>query len=481
MQWNMPVGARLNQQGLNSISDLVEDFIADYDIAAIILAVPPIDENFSGIRVQAEITNAVVGPAAVQINSTWSGLSLIASMGPLAIDADVTLEVLGTPTLFQIGISATSIGITADVAIGASGGDLTVELTNLQITMNNFQLSASGMTQAQIDAVSAVIEDLVEGMVSDMILDEVQPLIADVLADLDLSFSFNLTGIDFDLTASFQSVDFQPTGGTIWLDAVIESSYEDPNTPQFTGSYYTSGVAPTFYTTAPNGTGYGFGFGLADDLLNQALHEIYRSGMATIHIDQAFAQQWGFTWDLTTTDLALFIPRLALLYPATPVEFWLAPKLPPILQFSAVKSSSAGLTLQMGDFLVSMMVVPDGQTPVEAFTMALALEVPVTVTVDTAANTLSMAFGTPTVSVDIFNELVDFNDALVEGLAPVLIGFIMPYLGQLLGEFPIPALQGFTINLIDLAVFGNQDDYLGVFGDLQMAKDLSARMIGEMK
>ena len=204
---------------------------------------------------------------------------------------------------------------------------------------------------------------------------------------------------------------------------------------------------------------------MADDLINQALYAVYRSGFMTFHIDQEWATEHGFTYDLTTTDLRLFFPQLWLMYPDTPVEFWVLPMLPPVVIFDT-GYDSIDISLQLGDFTMAMMVIPDGEDPIEAFTMALAMDVPLSVDVDTQNNTLSVVFGTPTVAVDVYNELVNFNDALIEGLVPPLISLVIPFIGELLGEFPLPGLQGFTIEVISMDIFGPLHDFMGIFGSL---------------
>jgi hypothetical protein len=248
------------------------------------------------------------------------------------------------------------------------------------------------------------------------------------------------------------------------MDGQFETDTVDPETPAFAGSYSTISTPPTMGTHSPGGSTYGFGLGVDDDFLNQALYEVYRSGLMTFHIDQEWAQEQGFSYDLTTTDLALFFPELYVMYPDRPIEFWMLPYLPPILVYNA--KDSLDVSLQLGDLTMSMMVIPDGGDPVKAFTMALAIDIPVTIDVNTETNTLSLTFGTPNVYVDIYDELVDFHDELIEGLVPLLVSVIMPYIGDLLGEFPIPVLEGFTIDVVEMSIFGSGDDYLGIFADL---------------
>jgi len=461
------IGIRVNQSSLTTIENIANGLLALLDLENLIMTlIPQINETiFPGVTVQAGVSGANIGDPIITLTSANGGIDIGGGVQPFSISMTIILTVYGTPFVYTGTVGASSITFDGSFGIDVSAGELVITLDSFDATLQNFTLVFPGLDPIYLQAIETFLAQFIEDLVEEMVLNEVPPLLEDAFAGLDLSFEFQAGDGTITMEADFREADFTYTGGTIWMDAIFETDYVDPDTPAFPGSFFTPGAVPTLGQTTPGGAPYGFGIAMGDDLLNQALHQIYRSGVITFHIDQAWAQEQGFSYDLTTTDLALFFPQLWLNYPDEDVEFWMTPLLPPVIVYDP-NMKTIGMHLQMGDLTMDMMVVPDPGPPIKAFTMALAVDIPVSVSVDVAANSLSLAFGTPTVYVDIYDELYDFHDELIEVLAPLLIQIIMPFISDLLGEFPIPMLNDFVITVDEMSIFGALDDYMGIFGTL---------------
>jgi hypothetical protein len=124
----------------------------------------------------------------------------------------------------------------------------------------------------------------------------------------------------------------------------------------------------------------------------------------------------------------------------------------------------------MGDFLIDLIVVDPNDGDITAFTLGLALYIPVTIGVNTIDNTISLAFAQEIpLEIQVLHEEVNFNDTAFEEFVPMILEFVLPLLGSIINDFPIPAFSGYTFDVNSLSAIGSRNDWMGLFGDLSAA------------
>ncbi|MCZ7586136.1 MAG: hypothetical protein M5R36_24000 [Deltaproteobacteria bacterium] len=443
------VAVRVNQRGLDQIEDFAETFIADFDIMDLLGDYVPfeIGEPGDSLYILGDLTQVAFDPPQVQLTPQWYGLNLSATIPNIDIDGyvDVTLNTASTTryTLEATGV----ITAGADIHVAVVDGDIVVTVENFALNLDGLTVSIDGYSNPGL---IALIRLVIDQAIGDLLSTELPQMIEDLLGSLDLAFDQTIGDATYLFTLGFADLSFDVDGMMLLLDALVTTDTIDPDTRDLGGSLHTPNLEPQMGIYTPDGgLDYGFGAALGDDFLNQALYQFYRSGLLTFRINEEWADEQGFQYDLTTTDLALFLPGLADLYPDAPIEFWLDPQLPPVIVFGAddAAADGLGLKLQLGDMLINMVVVPDGLDPVNALGIAASAEIALTVAVNPDTQSIAIGFGSPQVYVDVFeSEFIYFPYALVEQLIPLIVELALPLLGDFIEEIPIPSFEGADVD-----------------------------------
>jgi len=468
------MGVRINQGGLDQIEQVAGEFIADFDFDALLDPYLPLEMGEPGdtLYIYADLTNVAFGTPVIDLIPQWGGLNLQVTIPDVDIDGYVDVSIGGgDPTRYTLEITGPSITAGANVLVSVDEGALSVSVEGFSLDLTNVTVLINGYDNP---ALVAMIEMIINQMLTELLEEELPALIEELLGSLDLTFEETILGVTYTFNLEFASVDFGVDGGTIWLDGQVLTDTVDPNTRDLDGSLLSPGATPIMDIYTPGGhVLYGFGAAIGDEFLNQALYQFFRSGLLTLHINNEWAQDHGFAWDLTTTDLALFLPGLADLYPDTPLEFWLDPQLPPVIVYDAGGPVDAlNVELQLGDLLMDLKVVPEEGDPVTALGIAVSVKIPLELNVNPDTQTLEITFGTPVVCVDIYeSQFIFFPYHLLEELIPLVVELALPLLSDFIDEIPIPIIQGFTLNVVETSVFGYYSDFLGLFGDLVLVPE----------
>ncbi|MBZ0273203.1 hypothetical protein K8I61_14285 [bacterium] len=461
------IGVRINDSGLTEIEEFVAEAIGELDITELLDPYLPFVMGNPGdaLYVVGDFTTFNFGSPTIDLQPQVGGLGFDAAISGIDMDGYIDISYSGgAPARFTMEISGT-ITAGADIGIDIVSDTLEVSLDNFTVSLAQLTVVLNGIDSAPI---IALLQSLMQQLVSDLLEGEVADLLDDLFADLDLSFATDIEGVNYNFEFDFNDVDFYVDGGTIWIDGRVTADTVDPDTRDIGGSLFTAGALPTLDMRTPVGNQlYGFGVALGDDFINQMLYRFFRAGLITIHINEEFADEQGFQWDLTTTDLAFFLPGLADLYPDAPIEFWLDPQLPPVVIFS--DDGGLGLELQIGDLLMDLKVIPDGESPVNALGVAAGITVPLSIDIDTDTQALSLIFGQPTVAVDVYDsQFIYFPYGLIEQLIPFVVELALPLISNMLQDIPLPVFEGFAFPIVETSAFGLYDDYLGIFGDLEL-------------
>ncbi|MCL4236014.1 MAG: hypothetical protein KJ042_16020, partial [Deltaproteobacteria bacterium] len=337
---------------------------------------------------------------------------------------------------------------------------LAVSVVDVVPTINGLSFDNFGLLGDILSLFTGAVEPIIESILPDLIAPEINDAIQDALSDLDLSTDFSFLDKTFFLGADFGNVVTDSTGLLIWMDAQMTADSVDPDVPDMPGSWKIDGASPAMGATIPGmGTPYAFGVALDDDIVNQILYEIFRSGVLNFE----------FTDDaLTTLILSPFFPQLLLIHPNAPVILRTEPLLQPVLNMNASRDVSP--KLQLGDFLIQLVVDHPTDGEVSALVAALSLSLPTTVGVDAdGAIVLTIDDENYFFEVTIIEEAYDFNDSLLEDFMPTVVNLLVPYLDDLLGAIEIPSFEGYTLDIDALIPVGPQGDFIGLYGDLVAA------------
>ena len=483
------VGVRINQRGFDSITQVVEDLLNEMDFTALLPPNPIFEEDFLLVTVLGEIKHNTlqVGHIDLEITSPASGeFALLATVGAIRVEVRLYGEIFDKrsgkliPYSWTIPVTASGADFTADLNLEILGGELYASINNVVVDIHNFHIGALPDWLNFINVwISETVETLVlEDLLISMIEEEAGPLIADALNELNdaLNQEIDVLGYVYRFELEFESLETVDNGVTLWSTVEVEAI--DPEGPpkEQPGSLMTSSTTPELDSYIPGTTTpYGFGVAIDDDLLNQALYEVYQSGLLSLRIDQYTAPGLGFTFNWRTNDtiLKLLLPQLQQIHNDAPVAIELRPQIMPVIVIEpeAFKDSEVSAELQVGDYLIDMIVVHPQEGDIVAFTLGLALYLPVTIGVDTQANSISLTFAEDmAIEIHVIFEEVNFNNNAFEQFVPMVLDFLLPMLGGILESFPIPSFEGYTFDVESLMATGDLTDWVGLFGDLTAAE-----------
>ncbi len=483
------IGAHITPTGFQSVEGLAEQMIEDYRSQLMGLIPNPlfsqsVDLLIVNVTASATATSINYTPVQVQLVPQPGGLHLHASTTSLDFEGNlhVVLDwIIGgtTTTDTNFSVTATSLAVDGDLIVGASGGQLQVQLTNVSVSIQGLNVQVGGgftgdvlswIVNLFISIVQGQIENAIVGMINSV----VPPLLQGLLNGLDLSFDFDILDFTYHFTANFKDVTFDTTGGEVWLSAMATygngSWALGPNAPDQPGSLFTNNPRPTLGPDIPGtSTPYGFGVVLSDDIINQILHVATRSGLLSLNLDQATLHKLGIdNFQLTTTWLLAFMPGIVGQYGlGKNVEIRLRPLLPPVILLNPPQKT-LDTEIEMGDFVLEWWCEKTPGNWELFMKVALALFIPTAISVDNDTQTIHFTFGDIEMYSDLFDAPVfEIDPTFVEVLLPDLVKVLMPaLLNGLLNSFPIPSFQGFTLQVNAFMPLGAADDWAGLFGDL---------------
>lgn len=471
------IGIRVTQSGLNTVEQIAEDLIAGLDIQSFLPGPtnPDCPTNPSKCHLYdsydcvwglctgatADVTSVNFSPVVVDLTGSDLGLMLYAEIPDLDIGVHADFEIVGIGGSLTGNITADSMSISARVVLTANpDGTLSASVVDVVPTINGLSFDNFGLLGDIFSLFAGVVEPIVESILPDLLAPEINDAIEEALSALDLSTDFSFLDKTFFLAADFSVATADSTGLLIWMDAKMSADTIDPNVPSMPGSWKLAGPKPAMGATIPGmGTQYAFGVVLDDDIANQVLYEIFRSGVLNFEFSSS---------SLTTLILAPFFPQLLLIHPNAPVIIRTEPLLQPVLNLNPSRGLNA--SVELGDFLIRLVVDHPTDGEVSALTAALSLILPAAIDIDAdGAIVLDIDSENYFFEVTLIEEAYDFNDALLEDFIPTVVDLLVPYLDDLLGAIEIPSFEGYTLDIDALIPVGTQGDFIGLYGDLVAA------------
>lgn len=352
------------------------------------------------------------------------------------------------------------------------GSDIRTIMTQANANMSGYEFDTEGecfIIELIAEILESTIEDMFEEYMEEYLLYDLPQVLDDALVDLSLDDTFSLFGHDVDYGISPYQLPIDDSGITLSLSGTAYASQDQLCVPYFPGSLYTPSDPPEYGLEVPGmpGQDYDIAFSMSDDIANQALFAFFDTGGLCMMLDEYSLDKYGFDFDLTTTDLKLFLPELYDLAPDAKFSLAMNPKEPP---YVTVGTGSGFLE---GQFNVIMPHVNmDGYIElfgrkVRAFSCDTSIEAELLLYITNHNSVRIVISAAPDVTADLIWEgLVDLNDVIFEIVAPFLLEIILPAISLILPEVEMPTIEGYTFNLLAFTPDGPAEDYLSVYGEL---------------
>lgn len=458
------MGLRISEKGFDQIEIIINGFLLDLDFEPIIMSMNPIfDERveFWGMTIasaKAWVTGVEQDNCYMNFEVYEDYIDTVAGLPRLKLWIKASGSILGIGYTVYGHVTATNIALNAQTTLAAVNNEIVVEMGNFNLVIGNLNISIDGFPDELLDQFEDDVQDLIENTVDDLLSQTIPPLLEELMSQIPYDFDFQVGEATFNV--GFQPTNLDPDGDgvTFWMRSRVQTDTINPIVPTFDGSFKTPSNSPTFGHYIP-GTAqtYGFGIALGDDIVNQILYQVYRSGMLHQDFEQVF----------NACDALIYavFPPICDTYGDVPLTIKMRPLLPPIILFEPAKFNAVNTEIQMGDLLLHLYT-DDGNTQELVLTLATSTILPATISHDYYTNALSVDFDTPEVVVDTISNPLALNEDLFEALAPVLIELITPIFSQALQGFELPSFDGWTLQMEQMFAIGGGYDFIGIYAEL---------------
>ncbi|MEL6348159.1 MAG: hypothetical protein AAFV53_33935 [Myxococcota bacterium] len=322
--------ARINQSGLNDVTDFIAGFVTPELIGEQIGADTPIaaGDILSIFSYEASLTGVTFGEPDIIVQPLQDVLQVQASLPMLDVQMSVYIDVYFTDFTVDASLTADRAVISTTMRPGVGEDTLTMDLEDTAIELLGFFLEISAVPDwlEGIDLLQSEIQSAVEDELINQFNTLVPEILDETLDALDFSFETELLGKTLSVQAGFAAVAVDPSG----LEIGVDVSVIVPGTGDKTYAGYLAAEQP-----APAlGRDADMSVMLADDFLNRVLFEIWRGGMIDL--------------TLSTEDGSLD-PELLSDFPVDVAAINVDARLPPVVVDAGDK-----LMLQLAEWTVTL-------------------------------------------------------------------------------------------------------------------------------
>jgi len=431
------LGTALRAHGasLDLLEPPVELVLAQLPLNTLFTAIPTIPIVPSGLfTANLTFTGATYDQNNVDfdIYPANGAIGIAVTINTLVINADITGTTFGFPYSETATMSADSAVISGELVIGSNAqGGVEVTLQNSSATLNNFNLTVTGL----LGGFFGLLEPLVQGALEtglQAVLDIIPTTLNPLLAGLVISADLSALGVPLQVDLPINCICYDVNGITLANDFRAVPTMTSPTAPALTDYLTTAGGIPAFNGTTPvNGVPYDFAAGIDDELLNQTFAALTVAG--------------GLDFDLTSVGttfldagaMALLIPGAGFeaLPAGTPVTLEVRNTTAPAIMISSAGTAAA---LHLGN----QRLIFKAETAAGEF--APILEVGVTsqsglsITIDPVTGTLSITPGTTTSSATVGGSLAGTDASATVAAVSSLVSQLIPLITQPLNAIPLP-------------------------------------------
>jgi hypothetical protein len=413
--------ARVNEGGLDKISEMASGLIVAEDLLATVEAANPVYADsygvfgISAVEIYADVIDLSFDTPELKIEPTDGSLELTASIPNFYVVINAYGDAVGYDFSENVSLEASEVVITGEIEADATNGTIDVDLENLELEFKDF---AYDVELLPYDIEEYLFVETIRDYLSEMLVEKVNemvpPMLDETLSGLDPSFSTEILGKEVGLSFSFADIDVDGDGVEVTLDLDMDVAADTSHT--WSG-----------YLWAGNGNpepddGADVSAALADDLLNRALFEAWRGGLLNM--------------TLSTEDGSLD-PLMIAPLKASQATITTDALLPPVLV-----ESGDGVEAQAGQLQVTIDT-PDGEVGTH---MIVAVSLFAGVDLGIEDGNVTMELGDPEVVLQVIeSDWGANNDAITRILESSLpIDTLLSLFAEL--SIPVPALYGVEID-----------------------------------
>jgi hypothetical protein len=413
--------------------------------------------DYTWYSLELSIQNPSMGEVAIELDPTTSGtyadgtIYTTLILYDLAIDWDACAVLLDIDLGCEDGdVTADSITVWMELYPYASSGEIQIDIVDVVVSSAGFDFGWDSFIGDVIDVIGlgstldSTVQGYLEDALEDAVEDAVPELIEDLFNDLEIATDIDMNGATYTVQATPRDLEVDDDGIVLVLGSSMSGTWSIDGTGE--GSLYGEYDEPTWTTD------YGMAMGLGLDFLNQAMYAMWGGGLIDMEMT-------GDDLGVDASDLSIVFPDL------TALSLGTVALLPPVL---VPGTGAEMLDLQLGDLLLTLYNgdPAEGNEFLQVYTSVIA-------GLDMVANSdgtaLVTGIGNATMYFDVvYPEANTFAASDTEGLLQLLVPMLLPLFTDLLGELPIPEIDGFGLTGVSVELLGSDSGYVTLMGDMAL-------------
>ena len=471
--------AHLDQQGFVALSEGTEQSLEATDLAPYITSIPATtianEEGLFGFTIFSatiKFTDMTIDDdMAVTLLPTANHVRANVRLTGVKVDFDVWGELLEIGYNLDGDSTSSAVDISADLVLGTSGGDLDLDVSNVSVSLTNFQFDLHGFLGdvAQVFLIESWVKDTVVETMEAEIGSQIGPIVLDMLSAFEFSLDLGPDlGLDTLVELDFVSANHEPSGVTLGLDAKTTVGIPKPGAPGVPVYRTTPSAVPGFGPLTPTGANYGGALAANDDFLNLILAALTEAGLLEGDLTELFpeAPGGGAGTVLTTESLAVLFPGAGFQnFPSgTVVEMVSHGVMPPIVSTSP--TGPGLLVMELAGMEVSLEVpTSEGVVPVLRLVLDGVADLDMVVDPD---GTLGASLVSSTFAPTVLTGFPGSNVTSLQAGSDFLVQMLLPQLTSALGVIPVPSLdqEGVTLTTDEVHLTGSGSQFMGFWGNM---------------
>ena len=471
--------AHLDQEGFVALSQGTEQTLEGTDLAPYLTSIPA-----TQVEKQEGLFGFTIFSATIKFTDMTMDQDMTVTLLPTANDVQANVHMTGVKVDFDVwgdlleipygldGDSTSSaVDISADLVLSTSGGKLDLDVSNVSVSLTNFQFDLHGFLGdvAQLFLIESWVKETVVETMEAEVGSQIGPIVLEMLSAFEFSLDLGPElGLETLVELDFATASHQSSGVTLGLDTRATVGTPKPGAPGVPLYRTTPSALPGFGPLTPSGQAYGGALAANDDFLNLILAALTEAGLLEGDLTELFPAQpgGGPGTILTTESLAVLFPGAGFQHfpSGTEVEMLSHGVMPPV-----VSTSPAGpglLVMELAGLEVSLEVSsPDGPVPILRLVLDGKADLDMIVELDgTLGATLIASNFAPTV-------LTGFPGSNVTSLqagSDFLVQTLLPQLTSTLGVIPVPSLdqEGVTLTTDEVELIGAGSQFMGFWGHM---------------
>ncbi len=454
------VSVRINRNGLNFVTDEVENVLKSSALGKLISGMNPMKhECILGSCYDINVNDATLKNVDLNLAVQAAGDGTLGVSGTMtgvwAKYAVVIYPLIGWTSTIDGEATASSATFSASAKVSvAAGNKINVTISNLSLSLGTLSASVGVLPSWLVSPFLNAFKGIVEWILAEQLKQILPAKMAEMVDTFPSSMLIEINGNQLKPAILPSTIATPSNGLNISLGARLANV--TTNGPKIVGSLWKDmGAVPTATNTSPTGVTKDIGIMMSQNMINQALAAATASGMLNISLTENDLPGIGDVAGVNANDN---------------LRVRLVPTSAPTLEL--VKASNGLATFRIQDLYLALDATVDASNTLK-LVMGATIDVEATADLGvTDNNALAIEFaGTPRIkirSIDKASTLI-LSETLAQGFMDELTPKVLPVVMGMIGAIPLPSFEGYGLSLGEIWVTDTNANFIGIVASMVKA------------